>query len=244
MKRLLGLALVIVALCSSCLFRSSPTDARDEITAIANKVDDATYAAVYRFGFIKQFPPGQSTKIEIAQQPPVFVRKLTTTTSPEDGKPVSISAWFVRNEDGEFVCSEYEQIGVRCQKDPIASATFGTASIDVFFDMPRKEETFTSVRKASRTVRIQGQQGTCYEAVPKSASPVPASPQATADRFRFELCYAEDGILLRGRRTTLDEGDSADRSETFVEIVSVSRVVEPSELRLPGQVVDPADLPR
>ncbi len=232
----------MLVVASSCVFRNSPLDAREEITALAKRSQEATYAAVYRFSFIRQFPPGQSTKMEIVQEPPVSVRKVTTTTRPETGKPVSISAWFIRNADGEFVCSEYEKLGVRCQKDPIASATFGTAAIDVFFDAPKAERAFSSVRKATRPVRVQGEQGTCYEAVPRAPSPRPSSP--APERFRFELCYAEDGILLRGRRTTLDAGESAERSESFVEAASISRVVEPAELRLPGPVVDPADLPR
>ena len=211
---------------------------------ISNRVQEATYAAVYRFAFVQQFPPGQSTKIEIAQQPPVFVRKLTTTTRPEDWKPVSLTAWYVRNADGAFVCNEFKEIGVRCQKDPIATATFGNAAIDVFFDTPREQGAFASVRKETRPVRIQGQQGTCYEAVPQAPSPSPSSPMPTFERFRFELCYADDGILLRARRITLDEGEDADRSESFVEAVSISRVVEPAELKLPGEVVDPSDLPR
>lgn len=244
MRRALPIVIALGVLSSSCFFRSSPTDAREEITEIANSVQEATYAAVYRFAFMRQFPPGQSTKIEVVQEPPVFVRKVTTSTRPEEGKPVSVTAWFIRNEDGEFVCDEYEKVGVRCQKDPIASATFGTASIDMFFDLPREQRAFSSVRKEPRPVRIQGQQGMCFEAVPKASSPPPSSPQPTPERFRFELCYADDGILLRGRRTTLDENGAADRSESFVEVQSISRVVEPAELRLPGPVVSAADLPR
>jgi hypothetical protein len=74
-------------------------------------------------------------------------------------------------------------------------------------------------------------------------SPDAGSAEPTDERFRYELCYAEDGILLRGKRTTLANEGSAANAESFVEVLSISRVVEPRELRLPGEVVDPADLP-
>lgn len=231
-------------LLSSCVLGNSPQGPANEITELADKVEEATYAAVYRFGFTRQLAPGISHQLEIVQQPPAIVRKVETTTTPEEGKPVTNTAWYIKNADGDFVCTSYEEIGIRCQKDPIALATFGSAKYDIFFDRPREPNAFSSVRKAPRPVRIQGQQGTCFEAIPVTATPVPASPQPTPERFRFELCYAEDGILLRGRRTTLDEGGPSDNSESFVEAVSLSRVVEPDELRLPGDLVDPGDLLR
>jgi hypothetical protein len=65
---------------------------------------------------------------------------------------------------------------------------------------------------------------------------------ATPERFRYELCYADDGILLRGRRTVLEDVESGGQREVLVEAVSISRVVQPGELRLPGPLVDPQDL--
>jgi hypothetical protein len=239
LRKLALLSLVLAVFASSCAFGDSPKGAADELAALAAKADEATYAAVYRFSFVQQFAPGQTTKLEIVQQPPTFVRRVETTTQPETGKPVSLSAWYIRNAEGAFACSEFADLGVRCQVKPIDAATFGSAKLNVYFDTPREPSAFSSVRKAARPVRIAGQQGTCYEAVPVSASPSPGSPEPSPDRFRYELCYAEDGILLRGKRTTLDDGDEA---ESFVQVTSVSRVVEPRELRLPGPVVDPGEL--
>lgn len=232
-------ALFIVG--SGCVLRSSPRGGADELTELASKASEATYAAVYRFNFTRQPAPGVSTRLEIVQEPPSSVRKVESTTKREDGKPVSLAHWFVHNEKGDFACNEFEQTEVRCTRNPVARTTFASAKLDVFFDTPREQGAFASVRKAARTVRIRGHQGTCFEAVPAPPSPVPPSPEAL-DRFRYELCYGEDGVLLRGRRTTLDEGGSADNAESFVEVASLSRVVEPRELRLPGPVVEPGDL--
>jgi hypothetical protein len=229
---------------SSCVFRDSRSGPADELTELASRVEKATYAAVYRFAFVKQFAPGQTIRMEITQQPPVTVRRIDTTTKPEEGKALTVTAWFIKRADGNYVCNEFPEAGIRCQKDPISTATFGSAKLDVFFDAPREARAFTQVRKAARRDRFRGHIGTCYEAIPTVPSPEPASPAPTPERFRYELCYADDGILLQGRRTTLDEGDAAERSESFVELISLSRVVEPGELKLPGDITDVGDLPR
>jgi len=242
LKKLGFAVLGFVLLGSSCLFRNSPQGAADELAALAAKGDETTYAAVYRFSFVQQFAPGQTTKLEIVQQPPTFIRRVETTTQPETGKPVSLTAWYIRNAEGAYACTEFEKVGVRCQVKPIDAATFGSAKLNVYFDTPRDADAFSSVRKAARPVRIAGQQGTCFEAVPVSASARPGSPEPSPDRFRYELCYADDGVLLRGKQTTLDDGGTADQAESFVQVTSVSHVVEPRELRLPGPVVDPDSL--
>jgi hypothetical protein len=242
-KRISFATLAVALLSTACVFGGSPSGGADELTELANKVETATYAAVYRFAFTRQFAPGITTRMEITQDPPATVRKSETTTKSADGKSVTVTVWYVHNADGDFVCPKYESAGVRCQKNPLARSSFGTESLDVFFDTPREEDAFTSVRKASRTERIEGEQATCFEAVPAAASPEPESPEPTEERFRYELCYAEDGILLRGARTTLDDSGAAANAESFVEIISLSRVVEPRELRLPGEVVEPEDVP-
>jgi hypothetical protein len=231
---------------TSCSLGNSPSDARDELAELAGLVDTATYAAVYRFAFTRQLAPGQATRMEITQQPPTTVRKLVESTRPEEGKPVDVTAWYIHNGQGDFACNEFPGVGVRCAKSPIERTTFGSAKLDVFFDAPRRPSTFApnGVRKVARTVRIKGQRGTCFEAVPKPPERAPSSPEPPPERYRYELCYAEDGILLAGKRTSLDDSGVGGGAESFVELVSVSRVVEPSELRLPGDVTDPDDLPQ
>jgi hypothetical protein len=244
MRRVLAVALAIAAIASaSCSIGGSSGGGVDELLELAAKVETATYAAVYRFAFTRQFAPGITTRMEITQDPPVNIRKVETTTKPAEGKAVTLTKWLAHNEDGDFVCNRYGDAGVKCSETALARTSFGTESLDVFFDTPREQGAFSSVRKASRTERIQGQQATCFEAVPVAPSPAAGSAEPTDERFRYEFCYAEDGILLRGKRTTLADSGSAANAEAFVEALSVSRVVEPRELRLPGEVVDPADLP-
>jgi hypothetical protein len=243
MRRLRAIVTAACALCASCSIGGSSNGRTDELLTLARKVDTATYAAVYRFAFTRQFAPGITTRLEITQDPPVNVRKVETTTKDPDGKGVTLTKWLAHNSNGDYVCNRYGDAGVRCTKTALARTSFGQASLDTFFDTPREEGSFASVRKASRTERIQGQQATCFEAVPAPPSPEASSAEPTDERFRYELCYAEDGILLRGKRTTLADSGSAANAESFVEALSVSRVVEPRELRLPGGVVDPADLP-
>jgi hypothetical protein len=241
------MVLVLSLVFSSCIFgNSSQEGAAAELSKLSSASTDATYAAIYRFTVTGQLAGAVTTRMEIVQSPPVSLRKLDTTTKPESGDPVTLSSWFVRNADGDFACTTYPDVGVKCLADPVASGTFGNAQLDAFFDTPREEGAFSSVRETSRPVRVQGEEGQCFEAVP-SGSTSTTSPQATVatQRFRFELCYTEDGILLRGRRTNLSDTDSGgSATESLVELVSLSRVVEPRELRLPGQVVQPDDVRR
>jgi hypothetical protein len=245
MKRLVSTASAAIVITTSCVFGGSPQGAADELADTAERVTEATYAAIYRYRLTGPLAPAVRTRLEVVQDPPVSLRKLETATPDESGKLVSVRSWQIRNEKGDFACTDYEKLGVRCVANPIVGGTFGSAQIDEFFDTPRKEETFSSVRKSMRRFRILGEQGTCFEAVPVPPSEPPvASPQpvTTPERFRYELCYADDGILLRGRRTILEDVEGGRQREVLVEAVSISRVVEPEELRLPGPVTGAADL--
>lgn len=243
--RRLAAALALLFAGTSCIFGGSPRDAAAELAEVASRVGDTTYAGIYRYSITGPLAPAVRTRLEIVQAPPVSVRKLETATPDEAGKLVSLRSWQVHNERGDYACTDYEALGVRCVTNPIAAGTFGSAQIDSFFDTPRREAAFSTVRKSSRRFRILGEQGTCYEAVPVAATEPPISspqPVETAERFRYELCYADDGILLRGRRTILADVEGGRQREVVVEAVSISRVVEPDELRLPGPVADVDDL--
>ncbi|HYZ93057.1 MAG TPA: hypothetical protein VFA34_11815 [Actinomycetota bacterium] len=247
MRRSLVAALVLALSTVSCL-GGSPQGASTDLSDLAEKVTSATYAAVYRYSITGPLAPSVRTSLEIVQDPPVSVRRLETATPDSTGKPVSLRSWQVRNAQGDFACTDYQKLGVRCVRNPIVGGTFGSAQIDEFFDMPKKTETFSSVRRSTRRFRVLGEQGTCFEAVPVAPTEPPiTSPQpvtTSAGRFRYELCYAEDGILLRGRRTILEDVSSGPQREVLIEAVSISRVVEPRELRLPGPVTSPEDLRR
>jgi len=245
MKRTVGAALLMLLLATSCMFGGSPQGATDELIDLAESAGEATYAAIYRYELKGPLAPAVRTRLEIVQDPPVSVRKLETATPDSEGKLVSLRSWQVRNEQGDYSCTDYVGIGVRCIANPIAGGTFGSAQIDEFFDTPGKQRAFSSVVKSSRRFRILSEQGTCYEAVPLAATEPPVTspqPEATPQRFRYELCYADDGILLRGRRTILEDVESGRQREVLVEAVSISRLVEPDELRLPGPIANAEDL--
>jgi hypothetical protein len=247
MRRINCAALLMMVLATSCVFGGSPQGAADELVDLADGAGEVTYAAIYRYELKGPLAPAVRTRLEIVQDPPVSVRKLETATPDSEGKLVSLRSWQVRNEGGDYSCTDYVGVGVRCVANPIAGGTFGSAQIDDFFDTPGKQQAFSSVVKSSRRVRILSEQGACYEAIPETATEPPVTspqPAATPERFRYELCYADDGILLRGRRTVLEDVESGRQREVVVEAVSISRVVEADELRLPGPVVDAEDLQR
>lgn len=243
----LAVVLLWLFVASCTLFRSSEEGAAAELTEIAALGTDATYAAAYRFAITGPLAAGQTTRMEITQDPPASVRKLEVFTNSPEGEPIRTASWLARTSAGTFACAEYPELGVRCQPNPLDAGTFGSATLDAFFDTPRVPDAYESVAKARRTVRVAGQVGTCFEATPPSPTPPPVSspqPSFVPERFRFELCYTEEGILLHGRRTILGEvpADIEERRETVVEAVSVSRVVQRRELELPGPVAEPEDL--
>jgi hypothetical protein len=244
-RRLSALAVATLALTSSCFLRGSSGGAADELSTVASEVSGATYAAIYRYELTGPLAPAVRTRMEVIQDPPVSVRKLEIATPDKEGKPVTVRSWQVRNANGDYACTDYERLGIRCVANPIARGTFGSAQIDEYFDFPREPSAFVSVRKATRPVRLLGEEGMCFEAIPAPPTPPPiVSPQPTvsSERFRYELCYADDGILLRARRTILEDVEGSTRREALVEAVSISRVVEPRELRLPGPIASAEDL--
>lgn len=247
MSRLRLVPLLALFLASACLFRPNPEGAAGELNRLVNMGAETTYAATYRYVISGPLAEGRTTRMEIVQDPPVIVRKLEVFTNNPEGQPVATRSWQIRNDEGDFVCTDFGEEGVRCQPNPLLSGTFGSAQLDEFFDTPRRTDAYESVAKASRTVRVAGEVGTCFEAVPTTPTPAPVTspqPAFTPERFRFELCYSEDGILLRGRRTIQGEvpENIEDRRESVVEVVSVSRVVQRGELELPGPVVEPGEI--
>jgi hypothetical protein len=243
MKRFLALGFVLLA-ASSCIFKGSP-GANGNLTQFASRADKLTYEAIYSFAISGQLAGGVSARLEIAQSPPSVLRRLDTTSTPSSGKPITISSWFVSNASGHYACAQYGGT-TKCSQDNVASTTFGDAQIDGFFDLPRQADSFASVRKETRPVRIHGEKGTCFEAAPAAPSEPPVhSPQPTvpADRYDYQLCYSDDGILLRGRRTNLTAAEAGGASQDYVlQVISISRVVQPSDVRLPGPLVSPEEL--
>jgi len=243
MKRVIALAVALTAL-SSCFFKNTP-GASGSLQTFATRADKLAYEAIYNFGITGQLAGGVSTRLEIAQSPPAVLRRLDTTSRPSLGSPITISSWFVSNASGHYACAQYGG-ATRCTPDNVASSTFGDAQVDGFFDLARQPDGFDSVRRETSPVRIQGERGTCFEGAPvtPSASPV-RNAQATLppERFHYELCYSDDGILLRGRRTNLAEVEAGGTSQDYVlEVVSITRVVQPADVQLPGPLVNPEDL--
>ena len=243
MKRLTIVAVIACAVGQACFLSSSKSGAANELAALANKVSETTYAAVYEFVFTSQPAPGETDKLEISQMPPTTLRELQQSTRSADNKTLSIRNWYLTRATGSFACTEYPNVGVKCMKDPIQHATFGSAKFDVYFDDPKDPTSYASVRKIARSDRIAGQQATCFETAPAEPSPPPPTSEPAEGRYRYELCYTSDGILLRGRRATLDEA-AGGAADTVVQAISISRVVEPGDLRLPGPVVDVSDVGR
>ncbi len=241
MKRAVAIAFVFV--CSACIFKNaSPSGGLSEF---ANKTGKLSYLAIYNFGVTGQLAGGVSTRLEVAQNTTSSLRRLDTTTRPANGKPITITSWFASNPSGHFACAQYGG-ATKCTADPVAAGSFGDAQVDGFFDLPKDTESFDSVHKSTRPVRIRGEKGTCFEAVPVTPSDEPArtvQPTLPTERFHYEFCYADDGILLRGRRTNLSEVEAGGQTHDLVlEVVSINRVVQPSDVRLPGPVVHPEDL--
>ena len=226
--------LVVVALlavrCASCIFggssaaapTSSPSSRRRWRGDVRRGLPVRVHAAVRaRHHDATGDHPGSSR---------VTSARSTRRRRLRDGKPIDDHVLARPQREGEFACNSTTDVGIRCTKTALARTSFGTAKLDVFFDTPREEGAFASVRKAATPERIAGQQGTCFEAVPAPPSPGgPASAAADADR-----AFPLRALLRRGRDPAARQADHPGRCgdgrrtrESFVEVASVSRVVEP-----------------
>ena len=242
--RKIAVACAGLVLLSACFFKSSSGESGN-LTSFATRADKIAYEAIYNFAISGQLAGGVSSRASIVQDPPAQLRRLDTTTRPSTGSPITVSSWFVTNAAGRYACADYGG-ATRCTTDDLDSTVFGDARLDAFFDAPRHSNAFASVRKATRPVRIDGEKGTCFEASPAQPTPAPSrTPQVTvpADQYRYELCYSDDGILLRGRRTDLTAEEAGGQAQDYLlDVVSITRVVQPSDVRLPGPIVSPGEL--
>ncbi len=242
MKRVVTAAIAFLLL-GACIFKSGPTSG--DLSEFATRSDKLTYLAIYNFGITGQLAGGVSTRIVVAQDPPSSLRRLDVTTRSANSKAKTVSSWFVSNPSGNYACAEYGG-AVKCTPDSIAAGGFGDAQVDGFFQLPRKADGFESVHKSTRPVRIKGEKGTCFEGVPVTPTPSPSrsvQPTIPSERYHYELCYSDDGILLRGRRTNLSQAEAGGPAQDYVlEVASINRVVQPADVRLPGPVVTPEDL--
>ncbi len=243
MKRI-AVACACFVLLSSCLFKGSSGESGN-LVSFATRADKIAYEAIYNFDISGQLAGGVSVRATIAHDPPAVLRRLDTTTKPSSGSPITVSSWFVTNTTGHYACAQYGG-ATRCSTDDLDSTEFGDARLDAFFDAPRRADAFASVRKATRPVRIASEKGTCFEASPAEPSPSPShSPEPTipAEHYRYDLCYSDDGILLRGRRIDLTAEEAGGQAQTYLlDVVSITRVVQPSDVRLPGPLVSPSEL--
>lgn len=244
--RLAAAALALACAAAGCIFGGGNGDASGDLKELGDLGLAATYRATYRFDVAGPLAPAVTTVLKIAHDPPRSLRELRTTTPGADETPVTVEQWQAQGPNGTFSCTRYDDVGVRCLKNPLLASTFGSARVDEFFDLARTEDAFETVERTGDE-RIAGIRAECFTATPHDPTAPPIrspQPRFTPERFTFELCYAPDGVLLRGRKTI--EGpvptNLEDRRVTSVEALTVSSAVRPADLALPGPVVDPEDV--
>lgn len=260
MRRTGTLALVLLLVSSACIFggdeEAEEVAVARRLAALASGADDLAYTATYRYALSGPTAEGISFELRIVQDPPTSLRMVESTTRTAEGDEVSQRQWIAQTEEGSFACSRYE-VGVRCVPTERPVGLFDLVQVDEVFEMAR-ERGFDEVSEG-RTVRVAGERGECFRAVPEGGTPPPErTPRArfTPSRFVFELCYTQDGVLLRALRQITggfdeerEEGEAPedlqeeDRLRSLLEATEVSRSVAPEEVELPGPVVeDPSEL--
>ena len=227
---------VAAASCNRVHPGAVPVGAGAELTQLANNGARLTYQATYRYTTSGQLAPGVATRLQIIQRPPASVRKLETSTPGPDGRPLTVRSWQATDAKGSYSCTDYLGLGTRCLPNALPVSTFHSAQLDELFDAPRRNGYFANIARAAARARIAGQVTTCFQ----------ATPAGTSGTVLYELCYTSDGILLRARRTVAASvpGNVDARREAVAEAITVERSVSPADLRLPGAVVNPADLRR
>ena len=228
------LLLVVTGGCDRVRRASAPIGAATELKQLADSGSRAVYQATYRYATAGPLALGITTRMKLVQRPPSSIRTLETSTVGADGKTVTVRSWQAAVRRGNYSCTDYPRLGVRCIRNSLPPATFHSAQLDELFDTPRREGFFSNVSRAGARARIGGQVATCFEGVRSLGG----------GSMRYELCYTSDGILLRARRTlggSITPGVDA-RRDAVAEAVTISRSVSAADLRLPGPATDPRDL--
>ena len=252
MSRRATVFLVLALLAGACRGDGPLTERRrqgpaERLTELATKGDAVTYKATYRYE-VTPLKESQETRVIIVSRPPDSLRHTDVVTRARGGQEVSVPQWLFQKNGEFFTC--FKVGTVQCRVNTTPASRFGHNDLDDFYELVRKPDSFQTVREIERA-EIAGESARCFRATPPhpaapSATPTPAasgSPRSalsarTADAFEFELCYAADGLLLRGRRTLLGplRTGSSGRPTANLEAVSVTRKVSDDDLKLPAPV--------
>lgn len=264
MRRLAVALLAFLLAGSACIFGGDDAEdgevsdgATARLAELATAADDLAYEAAYRYVLTGPLAEGISYELRIAQNPPVSLRMVESTTSTPEGGEQTVRQWLVQRSDVNYACSRYS-VGVRCVRTGSPVGLFDLRQVDEIFAKARTPGGFDEVEELPSET-IAGERGECFRAVPEAATPPPErtpQPRFTPTRFVIEICYSSDGVLLRARRTITggvneDSEETAvpedlteeGRTEALLEATEVSREVSSSDVELPGPVVDdPSEL--
>jgi hypothetical protein len=235
-----GSAVLLLVTALACT-QEKPADVADDLTTTAVQADEIVYKVVYTFGLSGPLAPAARSTLTLSQRPPNNLRSIETVTPTVDDETQTSRAWYAERGGESYACAEYAE-GTQCRAGASLAGTFGLTDVDQMLLLLRTPDAFSSVERIARA-RVAGESATCYRAVPPKPTPVPLrspQPRFIPEAHSFDFCFAEDGILLRARRTITGEVpedvEREGRREALLEAQSVTRTVDPADLRLPGQI--------
>lgn len=241
-RPILACVLLAAAACS----RGGEGGDAGELVQLATKADTLTYRASYRYTLSGQLQRALRTTMHVAQRPPRSLRRIEVSTEGTDGKRVNVTEWLFDSGDRHYACTPYPAGEIACLRTGPHAGMFGSHQVDEIFSIAREADSFSSVKEGA-AIELAGERARCFDARPKPSTPPPVrspQPRFTPTRFAIEICYTGDGIMTRARRRILDPVPSGvGGRESLFEAISVSRKVAASELKLPGPVRGPDDLP-
>jgi hypothetical protein len=215
-----------------------------ELRATSSLAARKTYKVDYRYTISGSLQAAADTTIRVVQRPPDRLRRIETTTKDPRGNERTVASWSIRRRADFFTCASYGD-DVNCLPSPGPSGAFGYSQLDEVAELLADPRSFASVARVSDAT-IVGERASCFQATPHTQSPPPATspqPRFVPTRFRFELCFARDGILVKiVRRITGPIPTGVQGTEIVLQATSVSRSVRASDVALPGPVRNPRDL--
>lgn len=232
-RALVVLVVLAVAACSR-----GEGGAAEDLVRTARSSDELTYKVTYRYTIAGPVSDAVRTTVSVAQLPPDSVRRLETVPRDDDGEEITVASWTVRIGGVTYGCSEYEE--TTCRVSGGSALGLGPRDVDSAIADSRRKGGFPSVEQSSGKT-IAGERASCYLATGKR-QPAEPSPQVRYQprQYRFELCYSDDGVLLRLRRTAMGEvPPGITRNDTLLEAVGVSRDVTRDDVKLPGPIQTP-----
>lgn len=263
MRKLIALLCICALAASACSSgggKDKATSPADDLKRLATLNDARVFHVKYSYGLAGTLATAVETEMEYIQKPPDSLRRIqTTTVGDKESKRFTQVQWFIASGAEFYSCYSlrFPDDTPKCLKSPPPRGLYGYSQIDEVLGFVRDPKAAFKTVKAAADTKIAGLKTKCFIADAKPTRAPLSTPEAASTpnpngtsppifdptEYRFDLCYSNDGILMRMRRTAqgpLASGQQAPAAALF-EATSLTRTVKAADFKLPGEVFQAKD---